>query len=256
MSSTTLSMQQYSTVYNMLSFAVASMLGAFAFFVMGRKIVGKKYQLALVVSSLVVLIAGYHYWRIMGSWQAAYSLKDGMYVPTGEPFNDAYRYVDWLLTVPLLLTELVLVMKLKNETGGVLGKLILAAVAMIALGYPGEISNPQTESGARLMWAVLSTIPFCYILYVLWGRLGAAIADHPPKVQVLLNNTRYLILLTWGFYPIVYAMGSYGFLGGGGSIVAVQVGYSIADVTAKALYGVMIFAIAYAKSEADGSLAA
>lgn len=252
--SANLTMQQYSTVYNMLSFAVASMLGSFAFFVMGRKIVGPKYRLALVVSSLVVLIAGYHYWRIMGSWTAAYALKEGMYVLTGEPFNDAYRYVDWLLTVPLLLTELVLVMKLKKESGGVLGKLIIAAVAMIALGYPGEIANPQTEAGARLMWAVLSTIPFIYILYVLWVKLGSAIGEHPPKVQVLLKNTRYLILLTWGFYPIVYAMGSYGMLGN--SVVAVQVGYSIADVTAKALYGVMIFAIAYAKSEADGSLPA
>ena len=256
MSATTLSMQQFSTVYNMLSFAVASMLGSFAFFVMGRKIVGPRYRLALIVSSLVVLIAGYHYWRIMGSWTAAYSLKDGMYVPTGEPFNDAYRYVDWLLTVPLLLTELVLVIKLKKESGSVLGKLILAAMAMIALGYPGEISNPATESGARLMWAVLSTIPFIYILYVLWVRLGSAIGEHPAKVQVLLKNTRYLILLTWGFYPIVYAMGSYGWLSGAWSVVVVQVGYSIADVLAKAVYGVMIFAIAYAKSEADGSLPA
>ncbi|NBV51748.1 xanthorhodopsin, partial [bacterium] len=114
---TDLSPQQYSTVYNMLSFAVASMLGSFAFFVMGRKLVGPKYRLALVVSSLVVLIAGYHYWRIMGSWTAAYALKDGVYKLTGEPFNDAYRYVDWLLTVPLLLTELVLVMKLKKDSG-------------------------------------------------------------------------------------------------------------------------------------------
>jgi bacteriorhodopsin len=91
---------------------------------------------------------------------------------------------------------------------------------------------------------------------VLWKLIVAAIDDHPAKVQVLLKNTRYLILLTWGFYPIVYAMGSYGWLQAADSIVAVQVGYSIADVSAKALYGVMIFAIAYAKSEADGSLPA
>ena len=249
-----LSMGEYSLVFNMLSFAVAAMFGSFAFFVMAQKIVGAKYQASMMVSSLVVLIAGYHYYRIMGSWESAYTLVDGSYQPSGKPFNDAYRYVDWLLTVPLLLVELVLVLNLgKGKTGPMLRNLIIAAVLMIGLGYPGEISSDLTT---RNIWGVLSTIPFIYILAVLWGQLGQQLAGASDKVKVLFTNTRWLLLATWGFYPIAYAIGTWGGMNNAGAVVAVQVGYTIADVTAKALYGVMIFVIAYQKSVEDGSLPA
>lgn len=246
-----LSFGQYSLVFNMLSFAVASMLGAFAFFVMAQSIIGKKYRASMIVSSLVVLIAGYHYYRIMGSWEAAYVLSGDTYVASGKPFNDAYRYVDWLLTVPLLLVELVLVLQLgKDKTGPMLTKLIIAAMLMIGLGYPGEISSDITT---RNIWGVASTIPFLYILAVLWGQLGEAVEGANDKVKSLFLNTRYLLIATWGFYPIAYAIGTWSTTGAAGQ-VGLQVGYSIADVLAKAFYGCMIFAIAYEKSKADGSL--
>jgi bacteriorhodopsin len=248
-----LSVGEYSLVFNMLSLAVAAMLGSFAFFVMSQKIIGAKYRVSMIVSSLVVLIAGYHYYRIMGSWEGAFALVDGSYQPTGKPFNDAYRYVDWLLTVPLLLVELVLVLNIskKGGSGSMLSKLVIAAVLMIGLGYPGEISN---DLATRNIWGVLSTIPFIYILVVLWGKLGSEMSSASESVQALFKNTRYLLIATWGFYPIAYAIGTWGGLESAGSIVAVQVGYTIADITAKCLYGVMIFAIAYQKSKEDGSL--
>jgi len=247
-----LSVGQYSLVFNMLSLAVAAMIGSFAFFVMSQKIIGAKYRISMIVSSLVVLIAGYHYYRIMGSWEHAFTLTNGAYVASGLPFNDAYRYVDWLLTVPLLLVELVLVLNLsKDSTGPMLKKLIIAAVLMIALGYPGEISK---DLMTRNIWGVLSTIPFLYILSVLWGQLGAQLANSSEKVKVLFTNIRYLLIATWGFYPIAYAIGTWGGTMSPEAVVSVQVGYTIADITAKALYGVMIFVIAYQKSKEDGSL--
>ncbi len=247
-----LSVGQYSLVFNMLSLAVAAMVGSFAFFVMSQKIIGAKYRISMMVSSLVVLIAGYHYYRIMGSWENAFTLVNGAYESSGKPFNDAYRYVDWLLTVPLLLVELVLVLNLsKGSTGPMLRNLVIAAILMIGLGYPGEIS---TDLATRNIWGVLSTIPFIYILVVLWGQLGAQLTNASESIKVLFTNTRYLLIATWGFYPIAYALGTWGGLQTPGSIVAVQVGYTIADITAKCLYGVMIFAIAYQKSKEDGSL--
>jgi bacteriorhodopsin len=249
-----LTMGEYSLVFNMLSFSVAAMFGSFAFFVMAQKMVGASYRMSLMVSSLVVLIAGYHYFRIMGSWEAAYTLVDGVYQPSGKPFNDAYRYVDWLLTVPLLLVELVLVLNLaKGKTGPMIRNLTIAAVLMIALGYPGEISR---DLGTRNLWGVLSTIPFIYILWVLWVSLGEQLKTSSPQVRTLFSNTRYLLLATWGFYPIAYALGTWLPMDSSSAAVSVQVGYTIADVTAKALYGVMIFVIAYTKSKEDGSLPA
>ena len=244
----TLTPFQYQLVYNLLSFTIASMLASFIFFTVGRNEVGPRYRLALLMSSLVVAIAGYHYFRIFGSWSHAFELQNGMYVPTGAPFNDAYRYVDWLLTVPLLVAELVAVLALPSgKRGGLTARLVVASILMIALGYPGEITNDVTP---RVVWGLLSTIPFVYILYVLWGELGEAVQRQPPKVQVLVRNIRLLLLATWGFYPIAYLMPLIGLSGATGE-VALQVGYSLADVAAKCGYGVMIFAIARAKTVAD-----
>ena len=245
----TLTPGQYSLVFNMFSFTVATMFAAFVFFVLAQSRVAPKFRISLIVSALVVGIAGYHYYRIIGSWESAYSLVDGAYVFSGTPFNDAYRYVDWLLTVPLLVIELVLVLALaKEKQGGLIAKLGLAAAAMIILGYPGEISM---DVGTRALWGFLSTIPFVYIVWVLWTQLGSAMGRQPERVSVLFRNIRLLLLATWGFYPIVY-MAPFLDISGASATVAIQVGYTIADVLAKAAYGVMIYAIAREKSEADG----
>ncbi len=245
-----LTLGEYSLVYNLFSFTIASMLAAGLFFILAQPRVAPKYRISLVVSTLVVGIAAYHYFRIAGSWVDAYTLNEaGNYVASGKPFNDAYRYVDWLLTVPLLLVELVLVLNLpRKKSSSMLTKLVIAAGAMIALGYPGEIA---VDDGTRALWGFLSTIPFVYIVWVLWKQLGETMADQPERVRVLFRNIRLLLLGTWGFYPIVYMAPFFG-LAGAESLVAIQVGYSIADVLAKAGYGVMIYAIAREKSLAEG----
>jgi bacteriorhodopsin len=244
----TLSIGEFSLVYNMLSFALAAMLGSFIFFVLAREQVDKKYRPALVMSAIVVAVAGYHYWRIFESWGAAFTLENGSYVPSGIPFNDGYRYVDWLLTVPLLVAELIAVLALaRAKSINLTAKLVVAAVLMIGLGYPGEIATDMT---ARAVWGALSTIPFVYILWVLWVELGRAVERESSQVKILLRNTRLLLLATWGFYPIVYMLPMFGIVGAT-ALVGVQVGYSIADVAAKCGYGLMIYAIARAKSEAD-----
>lgn len=244
----TLTVSQYSLVANMFSFTLASMLAAFVFFILARAEVGQKYRKALIMSALVVGIAAYHYFRISESWGAAYQLVDGMYEPSGQPFNDAYRYVDWVLTVPLLVAELVAVLALSRaKTLSLTARLGFAAALMVILGYPGEVA---TTISARAIWGAIATIPFVYIVYVLWTELGTAISRQSEQVRVLFRNTRWLLLATWGFYPIVYLLPQLGVTGAAVEM-GIQVGYSIADVAAKAGYGLMIYAIAVAKTEAD-----
>lgn len=245
----TLSMNQYSLVTNLMSLTVATMGASALFFFLSRQMVAAKYRLALTVSGLVVTIACYHYFRILESFTGAYRLEGGSYVPSGLPFNDAYRYADWLLTVPLLLVELVAVMNLaKKEASGLLAKLSIAAVLMIVLGYPGEIS---TDASTRWLWGWLSTAPFLYILYVLFVQLGGAVERQPEAARVLIKNARLLIFGTWGFYPIAYTIGTLGLGSGASTEVAIQVGYTLADITAKAGLGVFIFNIARAKTLAE-----
>lgn len=257
-----LSVFQYSLVDNIFSMTVATMGAAALFFFMARSTVGAAYRPALTVSGIVVAIACYHYFMIRHSWNAAFVLEEGVYTGSGAAFNDFYRYADWILTVPLLLVELVVVMRLSAAKGGpLLTKLVIAAAAMIALGYPGEvISSPEGQT-MRWVWGGLSCIPFVYILYVLWVELTASLDTQPVAARGLIKFARYVILATWMVYPIAYALGSTtsaleaaaGGSQGAGGIVGLQIGYAIADMTAKAGFGVLIYFIARAKTQEDAS---
>jgi len=168
---------------------------------------------------------------------------DGAYQPTGEPFNDAYRHVHWLLTVPLLTAELVAVLSLpRDRSVSLTWHLAGAAALMIILGYRGEVAGTVTE---RALWSFFSTIPFVYILFVLFRELGPAIERQPPQDQVLVRNICLLLFVAWEFYPIVYLLPIVGVsLLSPVAVLSVQVGYSIADVAAKCGYGLIIYAIA------------
>jgi bacteriorhodopsin len=156
--------------------------------------------------------------------------------------------VDWLLTVPLLLVETVAVLALTGkEAKPLLIKLVIASIVMIATGYPGEISNNLTT---RIIWGTVSTIPFVYILYVLWIELSKSLVRQPAAVQTLVRNMRLLLLFSWGVYPIAYLLPMLGITGTTASI-GVQLGYTIADVLAKPVFGLLVFAIALTKTKVD-----
>lgn len=248
----TLTIGQYSLVFNVFSLTLAAFAASTVFFFLQRDRVAVEYRTAITITGIVTFIALYHYIQILIDWKGAYELVDGAYVASGQPFNDAYRYVDWLLTVPLLLVELLLVMRLsRGETiskGWLLGGL---AALMIVLGYPGEISN---DPGTRWLWWSLSMIPFLIILYQLFVGLGDAIARQPAEARGLVSTARYLVIISWLFYPIVFLFPMLG-LEGAGADTAVQVGYSIADVVAKAVFGLLIYTIAVVKTDAAAGTA-
>jgi bacteriorhodopsin len=241
-----MTVMQYDIVYNAFSFAVAVMGAATVFLFLGRSQVAHHYKTAVTISGLVTFIAFYHYWRIFESWEAAYTVANGAVTATAHRFNDAYRYVDWLLTVPLLLTELVLVMRLsREETVSRASHLAKLAALMILLGYPGEIS---TDNETRWMWWALSMIPFIMIVWNLFTGLSKSIAAQPESVRDLISMARLIVVVTWAFYPIVYMFPMLGVTGGKAEMF-VQVGYTIADILAKAAFGVYIWLIAVRKSE-------
>ncbi len=243
----TLSVGQFSLVANLMSFTIATMGASALFFFLSRDSVAPQYRSALTLTGLVVAIAAYHYFRIAESWHDAYALEGGAYVASGAGFNDAYRYADWLLTVPLLVIELVLVLGLaKEETRSLSTRLATAAAVMVLLGYPGEVAE---STGTRIVFWVLAMIPFLYILRVLFTEFSSAIDRQKENVRGLVANARTVLLVTWSFYPLAYLGPELG-LSGSSAETFVQVGYTIADVTAKAGFGMLIYAIARAKSEA------
>jgi bacteriorhodopsin len=245
---TELTAAQFALVYNSFSFTFAAMAAATLFFWLSRSQVADAYKTALTITGLVTAIAAYHYFRIFESWDAAYVVANGIAKPSGKGFNDAYRYVDWLLTVPLLLVELILVMRLSNaETWAKGTKLGVLAAIMVVLGYPGEIA---TDFSTKWLWWGLAMVPFAIIVYDLYVGLGKSIASQPSNVRGLISAARNLTVASWCFYPVVFVLPMLG-LSGSASVVGVQVGYTIADVIAKAVFGVLIYMIAVRKSEVD-----
>lgn len=244
----------YSLISNSLSFGVATFGAATAFFWLSRSQVTSHYKTALTISGVVTLVALYHYFRMFESFGAAFSVVKGKVEATGLPFNDAYRYVDWLLTVPLLLIELILVMGLsRSETVSKATSLSIAAAVMILLGYPGEIA---ADASTRWVWWALSMCPFLYIVFTLFTSLGESIQRQPEAARGLILLARNTIVVTWAFYPIVFLLPMIGLATAGTVSAPVQVGYTVADVLAKAGFGVMIFLIARAKSDAEAENAA
>ena len=246
-----LSNDQFGIVYNLLSFALVSMLACTVYTLVSQSRVLPKYRGALVMSSMVTFIAGYHYWRIFNSFEDSYA-NGAVAVGTGKgTFNEGYRYVDWILTVPLLLVEVIAVLGLaKAAASSLISRLVPASAAMIALGYPGEISS---DNNTKVIFGVLSTIPFLYILYVLFVELSKSLDRQPAGVAATVGRLRLLLIATWGVYPIAYLLPILGQSATDpDAFVNRQIGYTIADVLAKCVFGLTILKIAKMKSVAEG----
>ena len=244
----------YSAVYNMLSLGIASMLFTSIFLWIARDRVLPKYRIAVMVSATVTSIAAYHYFRMFDSFKEAYggtmSLADAF-----AHYNVGYRYVDWFLTVPLLLVELVAVMGLATAVrSSLLKRLVPAAALMIALGFPGDTKMNVFYQGDAGLWGALSTIPFLYILYVLFVEISKSLQGQSPAVRKLLSGARLLLIATWGVYPITFilAMNSVG-APSAGEVAAREIGYSIADILAKCVFGILIFTVARIKSAEESA---
>merc|ERR1712118_315740 len=249
---------QYQAVYNVLSFALASMMATTMYLWFRPFAVAEKYRSAVLISGLVTFIAAYHYIRIFNSWVDAYeykpqSVKDGAMelgnpALTGVPFNDAYRYTDWLLTVPLLLIEILLVMKLDekdfNSRAWTLG---VGSALMIVSGYYGELVVTGDLTPRWVCW-FLSMSFFLYIVYELLVGLAAATASEAdPQIAKKIHTAQVMTVISWCTYPIVYLFPMLG-ISAAGAVVSIQLGYCVSDIISKCGVGLVIYQISYAKS--------
>jgi len=252
LASLSLSETQFNLVFNVFSLVTAAMIAAAVAFVLVRDRVAPSHRLALALSTLVCGIAGYHYLRITGSWQDAFALNvaSGEYEPTNKPFNEGYRYADWLITVPLLLAELVIVLALaKKLQTQLLVKLIAASTLMIALGYPGEVAS--TDDASKWIFFILGMLPFVYLVYVLYAQMGEALERQSERVRQLFGTLRTVILVTWMVYPLAF-LAPYLDMDDSTTEVIRQVVYGFADLIAKPAFGVVLYLIARQKSVEEG----
>ena len=199
--------EQYQIVYDALSFSLACMMSCTLFLWMRVPSIVEKYKSAVLISGLVTFIAAYHYIRIFNSWVDGYRYpavtNEDMYgghgdraepgrpVLTGTPFNDAYRYMDWLLTVPLLLIEIILVMQLSpEESNRQCWRLGTLSALMILSGYKGELVLTGDLTPRWISWLISMSF-FMYIVQTLLVGLSDATNDEPePKTKDLIRTAQ------------------------------------------------------------------
>jgi len=253
---------QYQAVYNTLSFALASMMATTMYLWFRSTAVADKYKSAVIISGLVTFIAAYHYIRIFNSWVEAYNYSPGKVgdggametahpTLTGVPFNDAYRYMDWLLTVPLLLIEILLVMKLDEKTYSEKARnLGVGSALMIISGYYGELTVSGDLSVRWQCWG-LSMLFFLYIVHeLLVGLAEATESEADPVVRGKIVVAQWMTVISWCTYPVVYLFPMLG-IPASTSVVSIQIGYCVSDIISKCGVGLVIYQITYAKSSKE-----
>ena len=220
-----------------ISFWLISMalVAATAFFFMETQRVEGKWKTSLTVSGLVTLVAAVHYFYMRDVW-----------VETGAtPL--VYRYIDWLITVPLLMVEFYLILRaITNVSSGIFWKLMLGSIAMLAFGYLGEAGYMN----AKLAF-ILGMAGWAFILYeIFMGEASQVAAEQAPEsVQSAFTTMRWIVSIGWAIYPIGYFMGYFTGAGPEASAASLNIIYNLADVINKIAFGVIIWNVAVTESD-------
>ena len=221
-----------------ISFWLISMalIASTAFFFMETQRVAGKWKTSLTVSGLVTLVAAVHYFYMRDVW-----------VETGAtPL--VYRYIDWLITVPLLMVEFYLILRaITNVSGGVFWRLMIGTMVMLVGGYMGEAGYISAMLGF-----IVGIAGWAYILYeIFFGEASKVAAQEAPaSVQSAFSTMRLIVTIGWAIYPLGYFMGYFTGAGPQESANMLNILYNLADVVNKIAFGVIIWNVAVTESEA------
>lgn len=161
------------------------------------------------------------------------------------------RYMDWSVTVPLLMVEALAVSGLTGarQRSTRLGT-VSAAFLMILTGFLGaDVIGGGTSRSALVFWGIVSTVFYAVLYVVLIGVLRSSKASMGAEAYASYRNAMILLLSVWGWYPIAFAI--HNWLPGGGWTTTIQVGFSFADIAAKVGFGVLIHKVAKLRTADD-----
>ena len=242
--------------YTMGSLILMVSYGAhFAFilyFIMTSMQLAPRYRIVPIMSAIVMASAGLSLMREFNLWEASYAFNGAMYVPQseGEVFTNAFRYGNWTITVPILLTQLPIAFALtRPELHKRAFRMAIPAVLMIWTGLYGQFG--ETGDWSRLnIWGVISTVFFVWLIIEVRGVISLAVKNSPTELVAWPKNIWWYFLATWGLYPIAYALPQLGFTGD--VVVTRQLLFSIADISTKLIYGIILSRYVLRRSALEG----
>lgn len=220
-----------------ISFWLISMalIASTAFFFLERDRVAGKWKTSLTVSGLVTLVAAVHYFYMRDVW-----------VSTGST-PTVYRYIDWLITVPLLMIEFYLILAaIAKVPTGVFWRLMIGTLVMLVGGYIGEAGYIGVMPAF-----IIGMIGWIYILWEIFAGEASKInaAKAPKNVQSAFSLMRWIVTIGWAIYPIGYYVGYLTGSDPADSMKALNIVYNLADVLNKIAFGVIIWSVAVSESE-------
>lgn len=209
-----------------------AMFAASVFFFFERGRVDDKWSTSLLVSGLITMIAAVHYF-----YMRDYYLEFGT-SPT------EFRYIDWTLTVPLMCVEFYLLLKPYGAKQSMMWLLILASVEMLVTGYIGEAIDP----GNTILWGVLSTIGYLYIVYeATFGTVKKIASEsNNPNVATAVRLLRNFVVIGWAIYPLGYMTMEGNLLAG---MFNLDLIYNIGDAVNKIGFGLVVYMVAVNSSK-------
>lgn len=212
-----------------------SMLAATVWFLMQHGQVDKKFKDSMLVAALITGIAAVHYFYMREQW-----VLDGS-SPT------ELRYIDWILTVPLMVVEFALL------TGVGMRKLFWASVIMLVTGYFGESG---VMGGTATMWGTASALAYFYMAYEVGcltifggptGAVGTALNSASGKIPSAGRMLQWFVLVGWAIYPLGYLMGTDAgqwYEGMSNIALDMNVVYNVGDAINKIGFGMAVWSAA------------
>jgi bacteriorhodopsin len=211
-----------------------AMMAASVFFFFEMMNMEGKWRTSMLVSGLITFIAAVHYFYMRDFWA-----ENGA-SPT------EFRYIDWILTVPLMCVEFFLILRAFGATTGLLWKMIFYSVLMLVAGYLGETLYRDQSP----LWGFISTIGYVGILYEVWmgSAKKLASASNDPTLQKAFSTLAWFVLVGWAIYPIGYmTIEGSGWLSGMLDPSSMDIIYNIGDAVNKIGFGLVIYSLAVSK---------
>lgn len=250
----------YQMSAHVLTLGYAIMLAGLLYFVLTMKTVAPKYRISSVLSVVVMVSAFLLLLVQQQNWTGAmtYDTETARYVlgSSTDLFNNGYRYLNWLIDVPMLLFQILFVVTLtKSDFSSIRNQFWFSGTAMIITGYIGQYYE-VTSPTLFFVWGAISTIFFIHILILMKRVITEGKEGAPAKAQSYLGKIWVLFLFSWMLYPGAYLMP---YLFGGlepalseAAVVGRHITYTVADVSSKVIYGILLTLTAQEMSKADG----
>jgi bacteriorhodopsin len=249
---------QFELIRHLFLLTSAVFAAGLVYFLLSSRNVAPKYKASSFLSAVVMTSATAELFFLWQSFNSTFAFTGAVWIPVeGRLFSNGYRYANWCIDVPMLLTQLLIV-------AGITGKAFwskwsqftIAGLLMIFTGYIGQFYEPQVagivdgDASPFWIWGFVSTLFFVWIAALSMLVTQRPSSNMPLQAQKEMKQIGWLLLVSWTLYAFGYGWPAW--QGTEDGMVIRQVLYTVADISSKLVYGVLLSRVALIQSAHDG----